>query len=117
MCYYDSSACGTQDEYTLTEGESVTINISGLARGRSCFYRVSSECAAPAFSVGTAETATNGDYEVEYIEFDGSAMSTNDTVWFASDTGTSISDTARNSAPESDMPIRSTEFGSGSGAA
>jgi len=52
------------------------VTIANLQNGRTCFYAVKGSCAAPAFNVNAtgagAGTATT--FEVEWIEFDDSAL-------------------------------------------
>lgn len=77
--------------------------------GRTCFYKVKSGCSAPAFDIANV----TGGYDVEWIEFDESAL--NDTAYVALGTATPVSATARNSPPATDMPLRWSAFEDGEG--
>ena len=77
--------------------------------GRTCFYKVKSSCAAPAFDVGNS----TGGFDIEWIEFDESAL--NNSALTTVGTSTSVSANVRNSPPMTDMPPRWSAFEDGEG--
>jgi len=85
-----------------------------LAAGGACFYRIESNCAAPAFKVNNA--TSSGPYDVEYIEFSADDLG-NATVVSVAGADLSTSATIRNGSPAANMPARFHNFGDGAGSA
>jgi hypothetical protein len=50
VCQYNTVPCGSINTFTLPlVNSTANFNISGLAMGQTCFYRVAASCGGPSF--------------------------------------------------------------------
>jgi len=105
VCQYNTAACGSTSNFTLpTINSTATINITTLALGQTCFYKVMSTCGGPSFIPNDTSKV-----EVEFVQFIDASLNTSDVVrqyvLGSNDTN------KRGSLPATDMPRRDHYFG------
>jgi hypothetical protein len=109
VCQVNTGACGSTDTFTLADTNSTAaVNITSLAQGQTCFYKVQATCGGPSFKPTDATKV-----EIEYVEFRNAEVDVNSTV-----TGYSLgsnSTVKRASQPVSGMPRRDRFFSSDMG--
>jgi len=101
VCQFNTAACGTNQAFTLNNiGSTASFNITNLALGQTCFYKVQALCGAPAF-----KPTDTSRVEVEYVEFREGEINTTATV-VGYNSQTSVSSAKRTAAPAVGLPRR-----------
>jgi len=104
VCQVNTGACGTSDTFTLANtNATAAVNITNLALGQTCFYKVQATCGGPAFKPTDATKV-----EIEYVEFRQDELDVNSTV--TGYTLNSNSTVKRASQPVAGMPRRDRFF-------
>jgi hypothetical protein len=67
MCPQRKGKCGEKQELELEEGDTETVEVTGLELGESCTYKIGSKCGSPAFKL--SDGAIDG-LEFSFLEFD-----------------------------------------------
>jgi hypothetical protein len=91
-------------------GSNATINVTGLALGQTCYYKVLASCGAPSFLPNDTSRV-----EIEYVQFQNASLNTSDVV-LGYGTYTSNSTNHRQSEPMMSMPRRDHYFNAAQGA-
>jgi len=104
VCQYNTAACGSTTNFTLPAiGSNSTFNVSALALGQTCFYKVQAQCGGPAFLPNDTSRV-----EIEYVEFKDADLNSSDVV--RQYTLTSNDTNKRGSLPATGMPRRDHYF-------
>jgi hypothetical protein len=104
VCQYNTSPCGSITNFTLPAVNSTaSVNITSLALGQTCFYKVLANCGAPAFKPNDTTKV-----EIEYVEFLDANLNSSDVV--RTYTLTSNDTNKRGSVPATGMPRRDHYF-------
>ena len=65
FCPFNTKACGQKKDIEFSgEGEKLTINITNLTKGETCFYSVRAKCGAPAFKLNQNVSGV----EIQYLQ-------------------------------------------------
>lgn len=76
VCQVNTVPCGGVQSFTLANTTSTAnFNISGLALGQTCFYKVQSTCGGPSFKPNDTSRV-----EIEYVQFKDSDVNTSTPV-------------------------------------
>ena len=105
VCQYNTAACGTTPAYYLANVNSTaSFNITNLALGQTCFYKVEAACGGPSFKPSDISRV-----EIEYVEFRNSLLNTSEPVR-GYNNGTSADAAKKASVPAVGMPRRNRAF-------
>lgn len=76
VCQYNTAACGATSNFTLaTVNSTASVNITALALGQTCFYKVQAQCGGPSFRPNDTSKV-----EVEFVEFKDQDLNSSDVV-------------------------------------
>ena len=104
-CQFNTAACGTQQYFYLANVNSTAaFNVTNLAAGQTCFYKVEAGCGAPAFRPNTTDRV-----EIEYVEFRNADVNQSEVVR-GYNNGTAYELTKKQSTPAVGMPRRGQFF-------
>jgi hypothetical protein len=95
MCPQRQNKCGEKQEIELEEGDTETVEVTGLEVGETCTYKIKSNCGSPAFKL--QDGATDG-LEFTFLEFEDAE---------AKETGKGK---GKNKSPKDGMPSRDQTF-------
>lgn len=103
-CQVNSVPCGSTTSFTLANTTSTAnFNISGLATGQTCFYKVQSTCGGPSFKPNDTSKV-----EIEFVNFKDADLNSSSVV---RGLGVHSNDTnKRQSIPATGMPRRDHYF-------
>lgn len=100
VCQYNTVACGSTTSFSLANTTSTAnFNVSGLALGQTCFYKVQAACGGPSFKPNVTDRV-----EIEYVEFRAEELAATDIV--VGYVSGSMNMTKRASAPVTGQPRR-----------
>lgn len=109
VCQYNTAACGSTANFTLaTTNSTATFNVTNLALGQSCFYKVQAVCGGPSFKPNDTSRV-----EIEFVEFRDADLNSSDVI--RTYTLTSNDTLKRGSVPATGMPRRDHYFQSYAG--
>jgi hypothetical protein len=104
-CQVNTVACGSVQTFQLANTTSTAnFNISGLALGQTCFYKVAATCGGPSFKPNDTSRV-----EVEFVGFKDADLNSS-TVVKAFGSGTSNDTAKRQGTPVAGMPRRDHYF-------
>ena len=95
MCPQKTNKCGEKQDIELEEGDSETVEVTGLEVGESCTYKIKSNCGSPAFKLQDGAT---DDLEFTFLEFEDSEAKENG------------KGKGKNKSPKDGMPTRDQTF-------
>jgi hypothetical protein len=109
VCQYNTAACGSTTNFTLPAiNSTATLNVTNLALGQSCFYKVQATCGGPSFKPNDTSRV-----EIEFVEFRDSDLNSSDVI--RTYTLSSNDTNKRGSVPATGMPRRDHYFQSYAG--
>jgi hypothetical protein len=76
VCQYNTAACGSSPVVALaTTNSTANVNITNLALGQTCFYRVAAGCGGPSFKPNDTSKV-----EIEFVEFRDTNLNSSDVI-------------------------------------